>query len=156
MDTNSKVVLLEEKSSVAKDVLFSKVASAVSPPPKPMTTLSSRVFQQQSSNVDSGIIKQGDWRASPERSSRPVSKAVTSLKRVIKKTASTPVTPPPEAFTKPLRDANLTDEKRAQLRADRAAAAEARITKQQLGTKKANVAPLVSPHSSKRMRWSLG
>lgn len=162
MDTNSEIVLLEETCAV--EDTKPRVASAITPPPKPLALSSSSMVFHHTTNGDSGVIKQGDWRKPPERSPKPVNRPSTYLKQFSKNATGTPVsTPPPaEEHTHPHRDANLTDEERAKLRADRAAAAEARIKKQQYGvskrkrTRDSDVPPLVSPHSSKRMRWSLG
>ena len=59
-------------------------------------------------------------------------------------------------------DANLTEEERATIRADRAAAAEARLQKQGGGAtskkekKTANSTPLIGPYSQPAMRWTAG
>jgi hypothetical protein len=59
-------------------------------------------------------------------------------------------------------DANLTEGERATIRANRAAAAEARLQKQgggATGTKKKqtdNSTPLIGPHSQPTMRWTAG
>jgi hypothetical protein len=150
MDTNSDITLLQETK--IEKVLPKQVASAVTPPPKPSSALpppSSSGGFHHSANINSGVIKRGEWSKPPNHVPR-------------KTTVKSPVTPPPppeEVVFKPLRDANLSDAERAQLRADRAAAAEARIQKQHQGginkKRKRNIAQLLSPHSSKRMRWSL-
>ena len=60
----------------------------------------------------------------------------------------------------PINDANLTEEERAKIRADRAAAAEARLQKQggAVGKKKkpGNNTPLTGPNSQPAMRWTAG
>lgn len=58
----------------------------------------------------------------------------------------------------PVYDSNLTDEQRAKIRADRAAAAEARLKKQAGGgkKKKTDAPPLVGPNSQPTMRWNAG
>lgn len=60
----------------------------------------------------------------------------------------------------PVHDDNLTDEQRAQIRADRAAAAEARLKKQGGGTKKkkkkASDTPLTGPNTKPLMQWTAG
>lgn len=56
-------------------------------------------------------------------------------------------------------DSNLTDEERAKIRADRAAAAEARLKKQgglPKKPKKKSDAPLTGPNSQPVMRWTAG
>ena len=57
-------------------------------------------------------------------------------------------------------DQNLTDEERARIRADRAAAAEARLKKQGGAPKKKKTggsdAPLQGPHSKPAMTWTVG
>jgi hypothetical protein len=65
--------------------------------------------------------------------------------------------------TAPVYDGKLTEEERAKIRADRAAAAEARLKKQGGTTaspskKKAgsNSAPLKGPNSQPTMRWTAG
>jgi hypothetical protein len=158
MDTNSDITLLKEKDTEKE----SKPESlAVTPPPKPLAPpMLSRAFYH-STDIKSGAIKQGDWKKRPSHPlKKPNRRVSTSFQRPSEKEVSgAPVTPPSQQVTGPLRDANLSDEKRAQLRVDRAAAAEARFKKQQCcGLKKkrkTSAAPLVSPHSSKRMRWSL-
>jgi hypothetical protein len=59
-----------------------------------------------------------------------------------------------------LSDANLTDEERAKIRADRAAAAEARLLKQGGATvkkkKTGSATPLTGPNSQPAMRWTAG
>jgi hypothetical protein len=57
----------------------------------------------------------------------------------------------------PVLDKNLTDEDRAKIRADRAAAAEARVKKLggNFNNKKATTsAPLTGPNSAPLMRWN--
>lgn len=59
----------------------------------------------------------------------------------------------------PVYNSNLNDEQRAKIRADRAAAAEARLNKHGGGGKKpkktaSNDAPLVGPNSQPLMRWT--
>lgn len=60
----------------------------------------------------------------------------------------------------PVYNPNLTDDERARIRADRAAAAEARLKKQAGGQKPkkktSNSAPLVGPNSQPTMRWTSG
>lgn len=59
----------------------------------------------------------------------------------------------------PVYNPDLNDEQRAKIRADRAAAAEARLKKQTGGTKPkktSNAAPLVGPNSQPTMRWTSG
>ena len=59
----------------------------------------------------------------------------------------------------PVYDFNLSDEQRAKLRADRAAAAEARLKKQTGGKKPKKTeapAPLKGPNSEPLMRWTAG
>jgi hypothetical protein len=57
-------------------------------------------------------------------------------------------------------DDNLTDEEREKMRADRAAAAEARLKKQgglpSAKKKDTSNKPLVGPNSEPLMRWNLG
>lgn len=55
-------------------------------------------------------------------------------------------------------DPNLTDEERANLRANRAAAAEARLKKQQVGKGKSKTRskPLRDDNSAPLMRWTAG
>ncbi|KAL7578243.1 hypothetical protein ACA910_012663 [Epithemia clementina (nom. ined.)] len=66
-------------------------------------------------------------------------------------------TAPPAAL-----DPNLTDDERAKIRADRAAAAEARLRKQGGTTTKTkkptpnDKAPLTGPNSTPLMRWTAG
>lgn len=63
--------------------------------------------------------------------------------------------PPPE----PVYDKNLTDAEREKIRADRAAAAEARLKKQGAGAKKKpakSSAPLTGPNTQPAMRWTAG
>jgi hypothetical protein len=60
-----------------------------------------------------------------------------------------------------INDANLTEEERAKIRADRAAAAEARLQKQGGGAtakkkKTGNNTPLTGPNSQPAMRWTAG
>jgi hypothetical protein len=58
---------------------------------------------------------------------------------------------------KPVVDNNLTDEERAKIRADRAAAAEARLKKQGGLPKKkkpASSTPLTGPNAQPLMRWN--
>jgi hypothetical protein len=58
---------------------------------------------------------------------------------------------------KPVVDNNLTDEERATIRADRAAAAEARLKKQGGLPKKkkpASSTPLTGPNAQPLMRWN--
>jgi hypothetical protein len=64
-----------------------------------------------------------------------------------------------ESLPKPIHNPELTDEEREQLRADRAAAAEARLKKQGGKTKKkkkSNGGELVGPNSKPAMRWTAG
>lgn len=59
----------------------------------------------------------------------------------------------------PVYNPNLDDEQRAKVRADRAAAAEARLKKKTGGKKPkkaTNSAPLVGPNSQPTMRWTSG
>ena len=59
----------------------------------------------------------------------------------------------------PVYNPNLNDEQRAKIRADRAAAAEARLKKQAGGNKpkkKTDAPPLVGPNSQPTMRWNAG
>jgi hypothetical protein len=60
----------------------------------------------------------------------------------------------------PILDSNLTDADREKIRADRAAAAEARLKKQALPKSKkkatANDAPLRGPNSTPTMTWTAG
>lgn len=58
----------------------------------------------------------------------------------------------------PVYNPDLTDEERAKIRADRAAAAEARLKKQTGGKKpkKTSAPPLVGPNSQPLMRWNAG
>ena len=54
---------------------------------------------------------------------------------------------------------NLTDSDRDRIRADRAAAAEARLKKQNLGVKKPkkkDIPPLRGPNTEPAMRWNVG
>jgi hypothetical protein len=57
-----------------------------------------------------------------------------------------------------IHDASLTDEERERMRADRAAAAEARLKKQGGLPKKKDTTPkpLVGPNSEPLMRWNMG
>ena len=65
-----------------------------------------------------------------------------------------------EEIPKPSYDPDLTDEQRTQIRADRAAAAEARIQKQGGGgkkkPKKTSAPPLRGPNSEPLMKWTAG
>jgi hypothetical protein len=55
----------------------------------------------------------------------------------------------------PVYDKNMTDEERAKIRADRAAAAEARLKlKAAKPKKKKNSAPLTGPNTEPLMRWT--
>jgi hypothetical protein len=58
----------------------------------------------------------------------------------------------------PVMNPNLTNEEREKIRADRAAAAEARLKKQNPGKKKTTTttssAPLTGPNSQPLMRWN--
>lgn len=57
----------------------------------------------------------------------------------------------------PVVDKNLTDDERAKIRADRAAAAEARLKKQGGPPKKKkapSTAPLTGPNAQPLMRWN--
>jgi len=58
----------------------------------------------------------------------------------------------------PIYDQNLTEEERAKIRADRAAAAEARLQKSGDKKKKkaTNSAPLTGPNTQPLMRWTSG
>lgn len=58
----------------------------------------------------------------------------------------------------PVYNPKLNDEERAKIRADRAAAAEARLKKQTGGKKpkKTDAPPLVGPNSQPAMRWTAG
>ena len=58
----------------------------------------------------------------------------------------------------PVYNPNLDNEQRAKIRADRAAAAEARLKKQAGGKKpkKTDAPPLVGPNSQPTMRWNAG
>jgi hypothetical protein len=59
--------------------------------------------------------------------------------------------------TEPVVDKNLTEDERAKIRADRAAAAEARLKKQGGLPKKkkpTTSAPLTGPNSQPLMRWN--
>jgi hypothetical protein len=65
-----------------------------------------------------------------------------------------------ERIPEPAMDPNLNDDERAKIRADRAAAAEARLKKLGGGGKKkkstanANNQPLKGPNSENLMRWN--
>lgn len=63
-----------------------------------------------------------------------------------------------EKVPEPVHNDNLTEQQRAQIRADRAAAAEARLKKQTGGKKpkKTSAPPLQGPNSEPLMRWSAG
>jgi hypothetical protein len=64
-----------------------------------------------------------------------------------------------ENIPEPLYDKNLTEEERAKIRADRAAAAEARLKKQGGKPKKKKPpsdAPLTGPNTKPLMTWSAG
>jgi hypothetical protein len=57
----------------------------------------------------------------------------------------------------PVHDKNLSDDERAKIRADRAAAAEARLKKQGGPSKKKKAAastPLTGPNAQPLMRWN--
>jgi len=97
-----------------------------------------------------GVISRGVW---GKENSQSVTKRRDGNNR---RAASLPVTPVPDT-TKPVYDTRISDAERAKLRADRAAAAEARLKKQQLsGTKRKEQSPLKSPQSaSLRMRWTV-
>jgi hypothetical protein len=64
-----------------------------------------------------------------------------------------------EDVPQPILDSNLTDADREKIRADRAAAAEARLKKQALPKSKkktSNDAPLRGPNSKPTMTWTAG
>jgi hypothetical protein len=63
-----------------------------------------------------------------------------------------------EEIPKPTYNPDLTDAERAQIRADRAAAAEARLKKQGGGKKpkKTSAPPLQGPNSQPLMKWTAG
>lgn len=74
-------------------------------------------------------------------------------------TAVSPSSPIERETPQPVFDEHLTDDERAKIRADRAAAAEARLKKQGGGPKKKKSsidAPLSGPNSQPTLRWTAG